>query len=143
MNIYGLPETFWVVTKPSPVSVVGDICYESTFAQLLLQARGGLHEDDIVGVYADEIEAKKAAAELLDETPVTSNDSLAVEVLVHLLVVPEADDLSIRALSQATVEAVRNAVAHAEKKGIQHQLAGKATIGMGPVKLHEATVLVG
>jgi hypothetical protein len=143
MNLHGLPEHFWLVTKPSPVSVMGDICFQCTFAQILLQGRGGLHEDDIVGVYADESEAKKAASELLDETPVTSNDSLAVEVLAHLLVVPEADNLSIRALSQAAVEAVQNAVAHAEKNGFQHQLAGKATIGMGPVKLHEATVLVG
>ena len=143
MNIYGLPETFWVVTKPSPVSVMNDICFQCTFAQLLLQGRGGLHEDDIVGVYADEIEAKKAASELLDEVPVTTADSLAVEVLVHLLVVPEADDLSIRALSQAAVEAVQNAVAHADKEGFRHHLAGKATMGMGPVKLHEATVLVG
>ncbi len=143
MNIHGLPETFWVVTKPSPVSVMGDICFESTFAQLLLQGRGGLHEDNIVGIFADETEAKKVATQLLDEAPVKTTDSLAVEVIVHLLVVPEIDTLTIRTLSQAAVEAVRNAVAHAEKEGFQHKLVGNVTMGAGPVRVYEATVAVG
>jgi hypothetical protein len=74
---------------------------------------------------------------------VTTADSLAVEVLVHLLVVPEIDNLSIRELSQAAVEAVRNAVARAEQDGFQHRLVGKVTMGAGPVQIYEATVVVG
>ena len=62
-----MPETFWVVTQPSPVSVLEDICFPCTFGRLMLQVRGGLTEDDIVGVYADEDEAKGAAAKLLGE----------------------------------------------------------------------------
>ena len=143
MDIHGLPETFWVVTKPSPVSVMGDICFPCTYERLLIQGRGGLHEDDIVGVFADETEAKKAAAGLLDEAPVTTTDSLAVEILVHLLVVPEIDNLTIRALNQVAVEAVQNAIARAEQEGFQHKLVGKVTMGPGPVKIHDATVVVG
>ncbi len=143
MELHGLPETFWVVTKPSPVSDLGDICFPCTYGRLLLQARGGLHEDEIVGIYADETEAKKAATALLDESPVNTTDSLAVEVIVHLLVVPAIDTLTIRDLSQAAVEAVRNAVAHAEQEGFCHKLVGKVTMGAGPVKIHEATVAIG
>ena len=143
MNIHGLPETFWVVTKPSQVSTLGDICFACTYGRLLLQGRGGLHEDEILGIFADETEAKKAATGLLEEAPVTTSDSLAVAVLVHLLVVPEIDTLTIKALSQAAVEAVRNAVARAEQDGFQHRLVGKVTMGAGPVQIYEATVVVG
>ena len=31
MDIQGLPEQFWVVTKPSPVSTLEDICFACTF----------------------------------------------------------------------------------------------------------------
>ena len=67
MKIHGLPEKFWVVTRPSEVSELVDILFPCTFERLLLQGRGGLTEDEIVGVYADEDEAKEAAAKLLGE----------------------------------------------------------------------------
>ena len=49
MKIHGMPEKFWVVTTPSPVSELADVCFPCTFERLLLQGRGGLHEDEIVG----------------------------------------------------------------------------------------------
>jgi hypothetical protein len=65
MKIHGLPETFWVVASPSPVSQLGDICFECNFRQFALQVRGGLDEDRIVGIFADETEAKELAEKLL------------------------------------------------------------------------------
>jgi hypothetical protein len=65
MKVCGMPETFWVVTRPSEVSELVDILFPCTFERLLLQGRGGLTEDEIVGIYADETEAKEAATELL------------------------------------------------------------------------------
>ena len=67
MKISGLPERFWVVTRPSEVSELVDILFPCTFERLLLQGRGGLTEDEIVGIYADEDKAKEAAAKLLGE----------------------------------------------------------------------------
>ena len=67
MKIHGMPETFWVVTKPSAVSELEDILFACTFGRLLLQGRGGLAEDDIVGVYADEGKARQEATRLLGE----------------------------------------------------------------------------
>jgi hypothetical protein len=65
MKVIGLPERFWVVTTPTTVSTVGDICFSCTFEQFALQVRGGLHEENIVGMYADEEEATATAKRLL------------------------------------------------------------------------------
>jgi hypothetical protein len=67
MKIHGMPETFWVVTRPTENSELVDICFECGFAGLMRQVLGGLTEDEIVGVYADEEQAKEAAAKLLGE----------------------------------------------------------------------------
>jgi hypothetical protein len=67
MRIHGLPKEFWVVTRPTPASVLEDILFQCTFGGLMRQALGGLTEDEIVGVYADEDKAKEAAAKLLGE----------------------------------------------------------------------------
>jgi hypothetical protein len=42
MKIIGLPERFWVVTRPSEGSELVDVCFPCTFGRLLLQGRGGL-----------------------------------------------------------------------------------------------------
>ena len=65
MELHGLPENFWVVIKPSPFSGMSDVCFACTFARLMLQTRGGLQEADIIGIFADETEAKEAAKGLL------------------------------------------------------------------------------
>jgi len=65
MKIHGLPETFWVVVSPSPVSDLGDVCFECDFHRFALQVWGGLDEDKIVGIFADEAEAKELAEKLL------------------------------------------------------------------------------
>ena len=70
MKTHGLPEQFYIVTKPSPVSTMEDICFACTFERLMLQVRGGLTEDEIVGIYADETEARQAAGRLLGMHPV-------------------------------------------------------------------------
>jgi hypothetical protein len=67
MQVHGLPERFWVVTRPSTVSEPGDICFPCTFERLMLQVLGGLREEDIIGIYAEETEAKQSAVKLLGE----------------------------------------------------------------------------
>ena len=117
MKTYGMPETFWVVTKPSPVSEVVDICFPCTIERLMLQVRGGLKEEEIVAVYADESEAQRAAARLLGDHPVRPEDSVFAEVVVNVMAQPLGEGLTARELGEAAVEAVLDAVQRAEKQG--------------------------
>ena len=75
MQIVGMPETFWVVTSPTPDSELGDCCFECDFKTYALQIRGGLEVDSIVGIYSDGEAAKDTATKLLAkkdaEPPVT------------------------------------------------------------------------
>jgi hypothetical protein len=65
MKIQGLPDHFWVVTTPTPVSDLGDICFQCDFAQFARQVRGGLNENEIVGIYAEQQAATQEAEALL------------------------------------------------------------------------------
>ncbi|MGA2620200.1 MAG: hypothetical protein ABSF26_21485 [Thermoguttaceae bacterium] len=65
MKVHGLPETLWFVVSPTPNSDLGDICFECDFERFALQIRGGLDERKIVGIFADETEAKELADNLL------------------------------------------------------------------------------
>ena len=65
MVIVGMPETFWVVTRPTPNSELGDICFESDFKRFALQVRGGLKVENILGIYADQEVANATATKLL------------------------------------------------------------------------------
>jgi hypothetical protein len=133
MLIQGLPETFWVVTRPTKVSTLVDILFPCTFSQLMNQVRGGLHEDEIVGIYADEDEAMLTARELLGEFPVRPQDALFAEVVVNVMVKPNTEDISAKDLANAAVEAVRNAVRRAEQAGHEHRLKDQVALGMSEV----------
>ena len=65
MKVKGMPEWFWIVTVPTPYSSIGDICFRCDFRQFALQVRGGLDENTIVGVYADEAAARAEALRFL------------------------------------------------------------------------------
>jgi hypothetical protein len=65
MKVHGIPDTLWFVTSPTPNSELGDICFECDFGRFALQIRGGLDEKKIVGVFADQAEAKELAEKLL------------------------------------------------------------------------------
>ena len=65
MKTHGLPETLWFVVSPTRNSEFGDICFECDFERFALQIRGGLDERKIVGIFADETEAKDLAEKLL------------------------------------------------------------------------------
>ncbi len=69
MTVKGLPERFWVVTVPTPLSTVEDISFRCNFARFACQIRGGLHEDAIVGIFAEEADARDAAERLLAGLP--------------------------------------------------------------------------
>ena len=58
-------EKFWVVTKPGPVSEIGDICFETDAKGLALQFRGGLKEEEIHAIYTDHDEAENEAERIL------------------------------------------------------------------------------
>ena len=65
MNKFRKLHTFWVVTKPTPASVLADICWETTAVGLVLSGRGGLDPDSIVGSFDSSEEAEhEANAEL-------------------------------------------------------------------------------
>ena len=130
MKTYGMPETFWVVTKPSPLSETADVCFPCTFERLLLQGRGGLHEDDIVSVHADETDARRAAARLLGDYPVRPQDATFAEVVVHVMLQPKDEELTARDLGEAAVEAVLNAMHGAEEQGHRYRLKDRVSLGM-------------
>jgi hypothetical protein len=143
MLIHGLPEKFWVVTKPSPVSGLEDILFPCTFERLMLQVQGGLQGDEILGIYADEDEARLAGMELLGDFPVRPQDALFAEVVVHVMVKPNDEEMTAKELANAAVEAVRNAVRQGEEAGFRHGLQGQVSLGAGTVDLRNQTVAVG
>lgn len=57
--------SFWVVTYPTKISTIDDICFRCTPQEFIRQAKGGLEEDNIVAVYEDEFSAKEKAEFLL------------------------------------------------------------------------------
>lgn len=67
IKVFKMPDRFWVVVQPTTVSELGDICFECDFRSYALQVRGGLDEETIVGIYADEQEARQVAEGLLRE----------------------------------------------------------------------------
>ncbi len=75
MKIQGLPDHFWVVTTPTPLSGLGDICFQCDFAQFALQVRGGLNENEIIGVYADHQAAVEVAEALLHAVQIAKGES--------------------------------------------------------------------
>jgi hypothetical protein len=133
MKIEGMPDKFWVVTTASPFSEMCDICFPCTYAQLMRQALGGLQEHEIVGIYGDETEARREAARLLGDFPVRPQDALFAEVTVHVMVKPNDEEMTARELGDAAVEAVGNAVWHAEQEGHQHRLKDQVSLGMSQV----------
>jgi hypothetical protein len=56
----------WIVTMPTSVSELADICFSCTVPKLRDQFLGGLDSDQIVGVYANEATAKRLAVSLLE-----------------------------------------------------------------------------
>jgi len=143
MRIHGLSNTFWVVTRPNRVSELGEICFACTFKQLINQSRGGLHEQELIGIFADEAEAKRMALKLLGRKIVRTSDSVIVEVVVNVLMTPTKRNMTARTLAKAAVEAVRNAVHHAEEQGFSHRLANQVVLGMGEIAVQNHLTLFG
>lgn len=56
---------FWVVTSPTNVSTLGDILFQADVPYMMNQARGGLKESEILGIYEHKIEAERVAKKLL------------------------------------------------------------------------------
>ena len=55
----------WVVTKPTKISTLEDICFSADMRYLYLQFAGGLEPDNVHAFYTTEKEAKTAAKWLL------------------------------------------------------------------------------
>jgi conjugative relaxase-like TrwC/TraI family protein len=56
---------FWLVTKPTPSSIMQDICFECDIDKYALQIMGSLHPSEIVGIYAEKANAIATASRLL------------------------------------------------------------------------------
>ena len=56
---------FWVVTRPTAVSTLGDILFETDARGLILQALGGLKSEDVLLTTSDVNEAQALAAAAL------------------------------------------------------------------------------
>ena len=55
---YGPTDTFWVVTDPTRVSTLADICYETTLSGLEREFRGGLTIAINPTIFTDRAEAE-------------------------------------------------------------------------------------
>ncbi|MCK4414419.1 MAG: hypothetical protein KAY32_12830 [Candidatus Eisenbacteria sp.] len=55
---YGPDDSLWVVTDPTPSSTLGDIMFEASLRDLILQFKGGLSMDDHPTLFTDEREAE-------------------------------------------------------------------------------------
>ena len=143
MKLQGLSNTFWVVTRPNRVSELGDICFACTFGKLMKQTRGGLHEKEIVGIFASETEAKRMAMKQLGKNLIRTSDSVIVEVVVNVMMTPTERNMTAGVLAKAAVEAVANAIRHAEEEGLRHRLAHQVEMGMGEVAVQDQLVLIG
>lgn len=56
---------FWVVTKPTKNSELVDILFETDLFGFVLQMKGGLKEDEVLGFYKNKEKAKKMAEKIL------------------------------------------------------------------------------
>jgi hypothetical protein len=81
--------------------------------------------------------------ELLGEYPIRTCDALAVEVNVHVMVIPSDEQMTARVLARAAVEAVWNAVRQGEEAGFRHGLHGKVSLGAGTAELRNQSLLIG
>jgi hypothetical protein len=68
-------------------------------------------------------------ARLLGRFPVRPQDSLVVEVVVHVMVIPN-EEMAADEMAKAAIEAVSHAVRDAEKRGHRHRLEGRVALGM-------------
>ena len=55
---YGPDDKLWVVTDPHTDSTLGDIMFEASLRQLMLQFKGGLTMDDHPTLFTDQREAE-------------------------------------------------------------------------------------
>jgi len=56
---------FFIVEKPDKNSGIEDVVYESTLVDFALQVKGGLKTEDILGVYKQKSDARRAGTEAL------------------------------------------------------------------------------
>ncbi len=57
--------SFWVVTRPNEGSTMEDIVFESNVLHFANQVRGGLYEEEVIGIYKEESKAVKTADQLI------------------------------------------------------------------------------
>ncbi len=58
-------DQFWLVTRPSQVSGMSDICFACDWPRLALQFAGGLRPEDILAAFTDAADATDFAADVL------------------------------------------------------------------------------
>lgn len=76
-------DRLWIVTTARTTSTLADICFSVTPREFALQVKGGLEGDEIVGVFADGLDARKVArreltiagARLIEAAAMTPNDA--------------------------------------------------------------------
>lgn len=64
--------SFWVVTKPTKNSELGDICFHCTPQEFARQIKGGLQEDEIHSVYDNRSSAEEKAKWLIHRAKTTN-----------------------------------------------------------------------
>ena len=56
---------FWVVTAASDVSELEDIMFKATVGRMMIQSRGGLDPEDVLGIFKDKNSALEMANRIL------------------------------------------------------------------------------
>ena len=145
MKTHGIPEQFWVVTRPTEFSTSEDICFPCTFEPADVAGAGRVEEGEIVGIYADEGRGAavgcQAAGRLSRPSP--GRGGRRGRRPRHGR--PEGrGDLTARDLARSAVEAVANAVRQGEKAGFRHRLKGRISLGTSEVvELRNLTTVLG
>lgn len=77
---------FWIVTMPSKVSMIGDICFATDIIRLFNQVRGGLKEEEIRVITKDKSFAESAARKLIMDMTLNKPAQAIKEKLSHMRV---------------------------------------------------------
>ena len=132
------------MTRPTEFSTSEDICFPCTFDRLMSQARGGLNEDEIVGIFADEDRGAAGGCQAAGRLSRPSPGRGGRRGRRPRHGQAEGRRPTAKDLARSAVEAVANAVRQGEKAGFRHRLKGRISLGTSEVvELRNVTTALG
>ncbi len=123
---------FWVVTRPTAHSGLSDIRFQTDFAGLVLQFKGGLDPADVVGVSTEEGEASGLADKLLRERGKVVGDASTLDGRVRELLWDAITEPRLRDRAKALLdELIAAQRSPSTGSSTERKARGKATVAVG------------